>query len=202
MNTRCAFLCIAAVVDDDFVIEAEKKWCILVVFWCKTLQCIQFWQDTLPKWIQGVVFQHLDFAQNRTLQFSMTEFQFQKLKNIQDVYLLWSIKEARELWLNCFGSFICFVLFLPWRIDVSKLGCSVRQKRRLNQLRRAMFYICVKSEGWALPAEWRRRLWPSRCQRTSTLATKGLYTPLRLEAPLLYSAFDPGGPPLLGYTQT
>ena len=63
-----------------------------------------------------------------------------------------------------------------------------------------MFYICVKSEGWALPAEWHRRLWPSRCQRTSTLATKGLYTPLRLEAPLLYSAFDPGGPPLLGYT--
>ena len=115
-------------------------------------------------------------------------------------YLRTKTWEARELWLNCFGSFICFVLFLPWRVDVSKLGCSVRQKRRLNQLRPAMFYICVKSEGWALPAEWRRRLWPSRCQRTSTLATKGLYTPLRLEAPLLYSAFDPGGPPLLGYT--
>ena len=54
-------------------------------------------------------------------------------------YLRTKTWEAREFWLNCFGSFICFVLFLPWRIDVSKLGCSVRQKRRLNQLRPRCF---------------------------------------------------------------
>ena len=134
----------------------------------------------------GCGFSAFRFCTEQNLTVLNNRVAVSKIKGYQDAYLKYlrtKTWDARELWLNCFGSFICFVLFLPGRIDVSKLGCSVRQKRRLNQLRPTMFYICVKSEGWALPAEWRWRLWPSRCQRTSTLATKGLYTPLRLEAP-------------------